>query len=671
MNLIDERIIRDSQVLSPVFDDEDNLQDLEDLKINLTLIRILYDEEYDFTKDELVELVKDLDFIASNKLKSVAFLLKFNFGIPEEIKNENILKILNDIQYNSDIIYEAAVESGVYDVFVNYYTGIEIDKMLILSSEHKNPSIVKFLLDLGANIHIENDLPLKSSSKNGNFEVVKLLLDKSTYSIPNLELSFSNAAKMGHLDVVKLFLSRVKFTQSRLDRALSDSCQKFHLDVVRILLDHGSNIRSCNSGLQTAARIGRADVVKFILDLGFDVHIHDDFALLNASECGHLEVVKIIVNDKANLNICNAAFKNSLIHGHLNIVQFFIERGLVIDFNSTLQFAARKGYLDLSRLFLECGADINADDDRALCEASSSGHVELVKFLIESGANIHADDDCALRETSVCGRTEVVKLLIKNGANIHALNDCALCEASYAGHIEVVKLLLPGTIINNVYIALWNAASKERIEVFELILDKCKYININLSFIKAAKYGFLEALKILLNRGANIHYSEYDSENNKINDAALIGAVKNGHLHVVEFLISHGSDVNSNNNLALITAINECRLHIVKFLLDIGSDINYNDDEALCVSLLCNEYLVEGREIIELLVERGANINAREGLPLNIAVENCDMDIIRFLLSEGSDVLKLNNYSMKTKKRKDYPELVELLLSYGSRDLTR
>jgi hypothetical protein len=90
---------------------------------------------------------------------------------------------------------------------------------------------------------------------------------------------------------------------------------------------------------------------------------------------------------------------------------------------------------------LAAGADVHAENDRALRWASSNGHTEVVKILLAAGADVHAENDRALRWASESGHTEIVKLLLAANANVHAENDYALQLASNNGHTEVVKVL--------------------------------------------------------------------------------------------------------------------------------------------------------------------------------------------------------------------------------------
>ena len=79
--------------------------------------------------------------------------------------------------------------------------------------------------------------------------------------------------------------------------------------------------------------------------------------------------------------------------------------------------------------------------DQLLVRESEAGRIDGVKLLIDAGADVHAENDFALREASYCGRTQVVKLLLDAGADVHANKDLALCLASNNGHTEIVKIL--------------------------------------------------------------------------------------------------------------------------------------------------------------------------------------------------------------------------------------
>ena len=95
-----------------------------------------------------------------------------------------------------------------------------------------------------------------------------------------------------------------------------------------------------------------------------------------------------------------------------------------------LHYAAKYGHLDVVRLLLEAGRDVNAPAAKqlgrtALQAASQDGREDVVKLLISHGADVNApaaEDGgrTALQAASQGGHEDVVKLLISHGADINA-----------------------------------------------------------------------------------------------------------------------------------------------------------------------------------------------------------------------------------------------------------
>jgi hypothetical protein len=67
--------------------------------------------------------------------------------------------------------------------------------------------------------------------------------------------------------------------------------------------------------------------------------------------------------------------------------------------------------LDAMNLALRHGADIHAQSDAALRDASFYGHFTVVQYLVEKGADVHANDDDALRTAARKGHLRVVEYL--------------------------------------------------------------------------------------------------------------------------------------------------------------------------------------------------------------------------------------------------------------------
>jgi hypothetical protein len=100
------------------------------------------------------------------------------------------------------------------------------------------------------------------------------------------------------------------------------------------------------------------------------------------------------------------------------------------------------GDLNMVKILIEKGVDINVDDDIALRNSVDKGYLNVVKYLIENGANIHSNDDEALIQSAENGNLEMVEYLVENGANIHAQDDAAMVRGLDNGHKNVFFTLL-------------------------------------------------------------------------------------------------------------------------------------------------------------------------------------------------------------------------------------
>lgn len=89
---------------------------------------------------------------------------------------------------------------------------------------------------------------------------------------------------------------------------------------------------------------------------------------------------------------------------------------------SPIYYAAREGHLDIIKLLIEKGADINMTDkfcESCIFYSAMNGHYEVTEFLIENGANINQEDKkrkTAIHFASKNNHSDIVDLLIKHGA---------------------------------------------------------------------------------------------------------------------------------------------------------------------------------------------------------------------------------------------------------------
>ncbi|CAE7747451.1 CFBP1 [Symbiodinium sp. KB8] len=193
-------------------------------------------------------------------------------------------------------------------------------------------------------------------------------------------------------------------------------------------------------------------------------------ALQMASGCGHVEIVKLLVEAGAAKDVREIFFRRTELmlassNGHVEVVRLLMEAGADKDVRdagadkdvrddsgrTALMLASSDGLVEVGRLLMEAGADKDVRDDSgytALMQASSNGHVEVVRLLMEAGADKDVRDNrgyTALVLASSNGHVEVVRLLVEAGADMDVNNELgttALILASSKCHVEVVRLLL-------------------------------------------------------------------------------------------------------------------------------------------------------------------------------------------------------------------------------------
>ena len=213
-----------------------------------------------------------------------------------------------------------------------------------------------------------------------------------------------------------------KGSVTNVDQLLADACTTGILVLAKIAISRGANINNLyiinyihySSPCTIASRYGHLDILKYLVEVGANIHIKDDYALRKASRYGHLEVVKYLVSLGANIHAQN---------------------------EGALAQASEKGHLEIVKYLVSLDADIHAHSEWALKVASRHGHLEVIKYLVENGADIHVQDDWILGISSSNGHLEVIKYLVSLGADIHAKNDRAILMANAWGSLEVVNYL--------------------------------------------------------------------------------------------------------------------------------------------------------------------------------------------------------------------------------------
>uniref|UniRef100_A0A8C7T072 Ankyrin repeat domain 6 n=1 Tax=Oncorhynchus mykiss TaxID=8022 RepID=A0A8C7T072_ONCMY len=207
---------------------------------------------------------------------------------------------------------------------------------------------------------------------------------------------------------------------------------------------------------------------------------------------------------------------------------------------SPLHLASYKGHIEVLRILLKAGCDLDIQDDgeqTALHRAAVVGNSDVISALIQEGCALDRQDkdgNTALHEVSWHGFSQSVKLLVKAGANVHAKNkagNTALHLACQNGHAQSSKVLLLGG---------------SRPDSKNHVGDTCLHV--------AARYNHVSMLRILLGAFCSV------AEKNQAGDTPLHVAAALNHKKTVRLLLEAGTDSSIRNNAGQ-TALDQAREH--------------------------------------------------------------------------------------------------------------
>jgi ankyrin repeat protein len=308
-----------------------------------------------------------------------------------------------------------------------------------------------------------------------------------------------------------------------------------NLAMVRYLLGEGADSLATYScygpPLVHAARQGHNEIIQVLLENKADLNVDEHFwngrssnaSLNRASRNGHLDTIKLLL-DQSDVILSNegdpifafalavlqAAIKNAAKAGHQSVIQYLMQRPELYGYvpfkndamlHSILLSGIRGSQKHIVQWMLDLGVDVNM----------KRGHE------YEENDN----DLTVLQIAALRGRAPIVQLLLDNGVD---RKTPALSSAARNGHLDVARLLLdyPGDVN------------------MEHMLVGIEDFGPGLTYTEpplyeAARAGHVPMVRLLLERGKNIHVP-WTCE-------ALQAAMEQGNDDIVMALVQAGVNV--------------------------------------------------------------------------------------------------------------------------------
>ncbi|KAJ1647238.1 hypothetical protein J3B02_005392 [Coemansia erecta] len=335
---------------------------------------------------------------------------------------------------------------------------------------------------------------------------------------------------------------------------------------------------------------------------------------------------------------------------------------------------------------------------RVFHQVSRSMGVRARYFMVEFGRK-HVLDSCvglASRRPQAM-RQDTVLLLLALGADPRVDNQWILRHACAHAWTLVVHRLLSmrapldqglvaqdngGTHNTQQMLDSWRGGARESAIGFHqnspLLVDVHR--DSEAALRTAAEAGHSDVIRMLVAAGADV--AVLDNE-------PLVLAAAAGHTHAVRTLLGSGADASADQSRALRTAVllGDANLHCVRLLLEHGAEASAMNDSCLLAAAYRGDgsavpaatRSVQRRyasrpapasfshvQLVELLLEHGANANALSGKPLAFACSRNSPRTAAILISRGADVHANREEPLRQASERGFLAVVELLLQQGA-----
>jgi cytohesin len=472
-------------------------------------------------------------------------------------------------------------------------------------------------------------------------------------------------------------------------------------DPARGIKPEPPTVKPPDISISKAAIKGNIEAIKQHIAAGTDVNAKGrgffQTPLQFAANKGHKEIAELLIAEGADVNAKGwkglTPLHDAAYYGHKEIAELLVAKGA--DVNAKVVSGVRQGETPLDAANATNQSEI-ADllrkhggktsewfkAEESIHIAAKIGHFEAVRQHLAAGADVTAIDhegNTPLHHAAYKGHKKIVELLIAKGADVNAKGIRELTPLHFAvggGHKEPVELLIAeGADVNakdkNGYTPIWIANQSNHQEIADLLRkhgaktgEKLKELEApRISIHAAAITGNIEAVKKHITAGTDVNAKKYGN-------TALHWAAYHGRKEIAELLIAKGADVNVKNESGW-TPLHQAALANVKAIRTVGVDLNAKDEDGATHWYDDDMVLLEQKEIAELLIDKGANVNAKDawgGTPLHKAAANGKKEVAELLIAAGADVnAKTNNDTpLHAAASHGQTEVVELLIAKGA-----
>ncbi|KAL3421159.1 ankyrin repeat protein [Phlyctema vagabunda] len=535
------------------------------------------------------------------------------------------------------------------------------------------------------------------------------------------ECAYMRAIRNENLNIVQYLTSIGYGTGSNFEGfPLSLVASTGNLEMAKTLVAYGADVVSDSGNIESLTYSSR--------DKDNNEHMNFEISptpLYLAAVLGHTEMISYLLSKGARpdiistTGICSTKFKDEPIFfnafdgrrsiflqhytsDHIINVQRYLD---IPNLQRPLAGAALFGHIDVVKMLLETEVPVDAEDsngDTALLLAALMVHGAIVRLLLKAGANADTQKTRATSYMCTCvaspARVEALSSFLEiliSPKHLDPEAESPVVIATRYGSLEALKLLVSPNSEMRCMVDLPGLDSKTPLEI---ALSRGDFATVTILVNAGAKLnagsilgysplslaslaGNIQIVNMMLAKGAMINESPRRL-------SPLIAACTQGHLIVVERLLSAGADPNCwapqlycspvDNQVGdllmyddsddLITPLMAAsitgQLKTLDLLISANGDVNVKPIKGVTALMLASEN--GWGDIVESLIARNAEVNTRTRFrrtALMAAAKSKSSRVVSLLLAAGADI--------NTRDLEGHTALMDAVLSNDSDDVVQ
>lgn len=433
------------------------------------------------------------------------------------------------------------------------------------------------------------------------------------------------------------------------------------------------------------AHVNAHQLAEMLISEGLDTHEYItqsdlDAALLSASSAGSYEVVQLLLEKGAGVDVKKADYLNPLIEAaegsYLEIVRFLVEEKFAINiFSKALDAAARKGNFEIVEFLVLNKTPVTKYALKTVASGSfgdSPKSLECLQLLLDNSKGMKLQG--ALCKAAYGENWKAFEMLLSRGADINGL------DGRYGTPLHLVCAAQDMDESRVEYLLNLGANPKIRGGMHGTPLQAACY-----SYSGRDEKAAIRVVQLLMARGAGINETGGEQGSALKNACGSKGKDGVSWYSLVQLLLQNGADVNAKGgpyDTALQVACHVGHADIVRLLLDWGAVVNPGGEgyvHAYVHAIIAASFTrpkegYEGDvEMVQLLLDHGADINQTGsnvfGSALQAAATAGNMKLVRFLLDHGAEIdmeFANSGTALKAACAQGHNEIARLLLDRGA-----